>query len=88
VAYLLDIDTALGTIRGAFDPLACRVDMYDDRTRIHLRVCDINGKPVIETEDLFLANLLDLDNLRVELQRTREAVQRRGFMLKKWSCPW
>jgi len=86
VPYLLNIDTALGTIHSALLPLGCSTEIYDHE-KVRLRVLDPNGQPLLDITDLFVPHLLDLQNLRVSIQRICETIERLGFMLKTWSCP-
>jgi len=81
----IDIDSAIATLRAAFDPYECVVRVYHDDRRLGFRVLDHQGKLLHHAAGIRIRNSADLAWLRTEIQRARHRLEKKGCRLSSWT---
>ena len=88
VVHRPKLHVAVHTIRNAFEPLACVVELCDRQTRLSFRVFDRDGRPLVNIMRLSALDIMEPAALEAEIVKARARVQQRGFMLDVWVPPW
>jgi len=84
---LLNIDVAIGLIRGAFNPLSCSIEVYDYQRQLRFEVFGPDHKRVLNILSISISDIVDPSILRAELQQARALLKSKGFRLKPWTGP-
>ena len=84
---MLNIDVAIGAMRGAFNPLSCAVEVHDYQKLVRLRVFDPDNTIVLILLTLSMRDMVDPSVLCSELNQARARVERKGFRLRSWRAP-
>ena len=81
----IDIDSAIATLRAAFDPYECVVRVYHDDRRLGFRVLDHQGKLLHHAAGIRIRNIVDLAWLQAEIQGARDRLEKKGCRLSSWT---
>ena len=87
MSQILDISVAVNTIRAAFQPLVCIVEIYGNESRLRFRVLGPDRKTILKVVGISLRDVVDRARLRAELQDARTQVAAKGFKLTGWIPP-
>ena len=82
------LHVAVHTIRNAFEPLACVVEIYDRQTRLNFHVFDRDGRPLVNIMRLSALGITEPAALEAEIVKARARLEQLGFMLEAWAPPW
>jgi hypothetical protein len=71
-------------VRAAFAPLGCVAEIWDYEKKLHVRVFDMKGRPVVRIPEMMLRTLQDDRELRKMILRVRGEVEAKGLHLDPW----
>ena len=87
MSQLLQPNHIVEVIENAFRPLECRVEIYDQGSRLAFNVLDRDGNLLLPLS-VWLARLVRKpDRPRARLLPLRDRVQLEGYVLDPWRFP-
>ena len=75
----LKLESVVKTIKAAFRPLECVVELYDFQHRIRFRVFSPDDKPLLTMREYLTRRALDPGSLSVVLNECRARIEPRGI---------
>jgi len=81
----LDVQSVVRTIKEAFRPLECVVELYDFDKRIRFGVFAPEEKLVLDVPEYLMRRATDPDSLNNIITRSRKTVEKQGYELEPWT---
>jgi len=84
---LLEPNDIVEIIENAFRPLECRVELYDQGSRLAFNVLDADGNLLLPLSVWLARGLRKPDRLRARIAPLRDRVSLEGYTLDPWNFP-